>query len=107
MAYTQMNANSASVVAATDEVTYDKYWLQHMRIMAPDPSQNVKVVARFIPCKDDGETKVLMTDGEPQIVTINDLLGDAESDSNLAAAVDSVLVELNKIGINQGVFTSS
>jgi len=110
--YTQFEATTPDIVAATSEVTYDKFWLKNFRIQAHNPQEAVKAVATFVPARDvtidvEGEpvvVKEVNPNGQQKKVVIEDLFAEAEGNADLKAALESVLAVLKTIGTDQGVF---
>ena len=110
--YTQFTATSPTVVPATQEVVYDKYWLVALRIQAQDPTKPARAMAVFAPARDvtvdngEGGTityKELNPKGERKQLVIKDLFGEAETNLALSEALEGVLAVLNEIASEEGI----
>jgi hypothetical protein len=109
-------ANSASVVPATSEVTYNKYWMRRLVINAPDPQKKTKIVAEFMPCRDititsnvngvvtSTSSTELMPNGKMSQLTIPDAFGLAAQDPNFANVMGAILTTALNIGVANGIF---
>lgn len=114
--YTQFVAKNPYVTPAKSEVTYDKYWLSRLMVNAPNPSRPSRVVARFKPARDiqvesnvNGETvmidtKEVLENGQEVTVNIENVFKAASENLELADTMNKLFEQLQKIGIEQGVF---
>lgn len=116
--FTEFEASTPVVVAATEEKVFDKYWLSNLRINAGEPTRPVRLIASWQPARDitiqvptevpveggeEGETETVMVDtvvkelqkgAQPKRLVIEDLFGAAAGDSNLATALETVLAAM-------------
>jgi len=106
MAFVQFVANSASVVPASAEVTYDKFWMKNMRVNAPSPDRPARLVVVLVPARDVGDTKELMPNAQIEIV-VEDVFAYAANNASFAATLNDVFSRISEIGIEQGVIASS
>lgn len=108
--YVQISAQAPSVVPATSEIVYDKLWLKSLMINAPDPARDAVVRAMLVPCRDvtvDGvPSKEIMPGAQEIPIIINNLFAKGETDADFAAAINAILVQLKKIGVEQGVIAA-
>lgn len=112
--YIQFVAKEPEVKPASEEVVYDKFWMKNLRIMAPNPTQPIKVVATFVSARDiqiehQGQTitiKELNPNGKEYRVVINNLFEKASQDADVAEVTNKLLTALLKLGIEQEVFAA-
>ena len=50
--FTEFTASTPTVVAATEEKVFDKYWMSNLRIQAGDPTRPVRLTASWMPARD-------------------------------------------------------
>ena len=94
------------ITPAAPEKIYDKYWVTQLSILSPAPDKEARIVASLVPCRDVGETKELIADDEGKVmIVVSDLFARMATDVDLATAFNSVLVELVKMGEEQGVIS--
>ena len=119
--FTQFEASTPEVQAATEEKVYDLYWLANFRIQAGNPLKPAKMIASFAPARnvtiqvpvldeegnvtgsEDKVVKELKANTEPKRLVINDLFGAAEEDPTLATALETVLIALKAKAIAEGI----
>jgi hypothetical protein len=124
--FTEFTATTPEVVPATEEKVYDKYWLTNLRIVAGDSTKPIRLMASWVPARDvtiqvpaldengeavldeNGEAtttevtyKETKNKAEPKRLIIKDLLGEAEKNQNLAAAVETVLAALKAEAVSR------
>jgi len=103
-----------TVIPASEEKIYDKYWMTQLHIIAQSPTEEAKMIAVFSPARDitvnvDGEDiviKELMPDAEDVKIVVPDLFERMATDIDLATVMGGVLVELIKIGQEKGVIAT-
>lgn len=128
--YIEFIATSPDVQPATEEKTYDRYWLANMRIMAGDSTKPVTLVANFVPSRHvtiqvpskDGEG-VVIVDGngdpvledftysetkpnaQPKRLIIKDLFAEANANpEGIGAVLNGVLGVLKDKAIEEDLF---
>lgn len=120
--FVQFIASEPSVVPATAEKVYDKYWLSAMRVEAGDPTKAIKLVAVFTPARDmvanvpvlgedgkpTGETqeityKELQKNVEPKRLVIGDVFKVAMEDVEFAITMNKIFEILNNKATAAGV----
>lgn len=96
-----------TVIPASDEKVYDKYWMTHLIIAAPSTTSDARLIATLVPVRDvevDGVvTKELMPDADQTVININNVFGRASVNESFAMALVTVLNELIEIGKEKGV----
>jgi len=98
---------SIPVLSAADPVTvpakvYDKVWVEEVQINAPDPNGDATARVRL---RRFGVVagKAELEPGYGQWIEVQDVLGGAETDADLAAVVNSLMAYVARIGAEQGV----
>jgi len=100
-----------TVIPASDEKTYDKYWMTHLIIAAPSPTEEARIVATLVPARDvttkiDGKdvtVKELLTDADQVVMVVQNLFARAASDLNFANTLTVVLDELIVMAKEKGI----
>ncbi len=96
----KITATNPVVKEATQEVTYDKYWLSNMYIHAGVPGSNVRaeaslMVYREVESTDEEGNPITVKDFDPTIkkvhVRIPDVFTEAESDPALTNVMGGIL----------------
>jgi len=103
-----------TVIEAQPEKIYDKYWMTQLHIISQSPTEEAKMIAVLSPCRDitvnvggeDVVIKELMPDAEDVKIVVPNLFERMATDASLGQIMGGVLLELIKIGQEQGVIAS-
>jgi hypothetical protein len=108
--FIQLQANVASIIPATEEVTYDKYWIKRLFVSAESTTIDAVMTAKLVPCRDvtvNGVTIKELMPNPPDIeVKIDGMFARAQVDAEFASAVNTVFAQVKKIGIEQNIIKS-
>lgn len=99
-----INAPTPTVVPAVGQITYDKYWITNMQMMAMDPSKPVRIVSTLKKARQlqNGSYEIMPDSPEVRVV-IKDLYTEAEDNADLAAAINAVTAQIAAYGLEQEV----
>jgi len=103
-----------TVIEAQPEKIYDKYWMTQLHIISQSLTEEAKMIAVLSPCRDitvnvggeDVVIKELMPDAEDVKIVVPNLFERMATDASLGQIMGGVLLELIKIGQEQGVIAS-
>ena len=103
-----------TIIPASEEKVYDKFWLTQLSILAQDPTKEARIVAVLVPARDvtvnvggeDVVIKELMPDAENTTIVVPNLFERMASTPSLAIAMGAVLNELTAIGQEKGILAS-
>lgn len=105
---TQFQAAEPIVVPASEGKTYDKYWLLGFNVRAESPDKPIRLMARFVPCRDtDSGVKELQPNAKEIVMTVEDVNATAAQDAEFASVMESVLAKMQKMGVERGLFSAS
>ena len=100
---------------ATEEKTYDKFWMTHLTVIAQSPTEEAKLVATLVPARDveidigDGQTqtiKELLPDAEPITIIVKNVFERSVVNPVFGGAMASVLNAVMSLGEEQGIIES-
>jgi hypothetical protein len=99
-----ISATTPIVVPAVQEKVFDRYWMKDLRMIGADPNQPVvAIVTLQKACLLSDNWTMELLDGKENevIIKIDDLLGQAQTDPDLAAVVVGVLSYTANLAANQ------
>jgi len=86
-AFESVKNEAPIVIPAKSETVYNKLWVQSVMISAPAPTQKANAVVMLVAW--DGGANIL--EGSSRMVRINDIFGVAQTDTEMAAAINAVI----------------
>lgn len=97
---------SASNPTTVPAKVYDKWWIDTINIVAPDPNGDARASVTLVKfsTNEDGTASV---SNEFTTLQINGLLSDASSDPELASVITGLMNYIMKIGQSQGIIATN
>ena len=96
-----MKATNPTVVAAAAEKTFDKWWIECIRINARNPNQPISVEIDMRKARQVGDEFELSQEDRTEF-TIDDLMGE-NKDQEITALYDAILSKVESIAAEQGI----
>lgn len=92
--------NNEVVFPPVEQKTADKYWITNLEIYSPNVGGGARIICRLVPYNSTtGES----FQTETRILTINDIFPIAMQDQEVAATIEMLFAQIDKLGKQQGV----
>ena len=90
-------------IPAVEQKVFDKYWITSLTMDANDPSKPIVVIVNLKKCCTLASGAMEFLEGSETLIKIDNLLAQAQSDSDLATLTGAIMMYIAKMTATQNV----